>query len=147
MISGGHQLSTHNESLCQCGHTRWYHLFGVLSCRDCGCDEFRYWTPRDRAEAVRRTDEAIEKVDAAASVDWKGRARQCLETLAKNNETFTTDLLWDIIEHPREPRALGPVVRGCVSDGLIVATDDFVCSNLPSNHRRPVRVWRSLVYR
>lgn len=121
---------------------------GHFSCQLCGRPTWEHprTAQRDRRKSVKAREDAIARVDSHAADEWKDRAYLALYQLALTNQTFTTDLLWDLVESPPEPRALGPVVRRCSRDQLFESTDEFVSSDRPANNRRPVRVWRSLVY-
>jgi hypothetical protein len=46
-----------------------------------------------------------------------------------------------------EPRALGPLMRECCRLGYFEPTQDWVESTQAQCHRRPMRVWHSLIYR
>jgi hypothetical protein len=90
-------------------------------------------------------DSAIDAVERA-NTEWIERAYQAVRTLATKNAIFTSDDVWVAVEgEPREPRAMGAAMRRAALDGIIVATDRTVLSLRPNCHRRPIRVWRSLV--
>tara|TARA_B110000495_G_C22764484_1_gene447556 strand:+ start:168 stop:710 length:543 start_codon:yes stop_codon:yes gene_type:complete len=90
-------------------------------------------------------DEAIDQVEEAANQTWKDTATRAVKWRAKLGINFTSDQIWaDIEGHvqpPREPRAMGAIMRKAVRDGLIVSTPNTVTSTKASNHKRPVRVW------
>lgn len=91
-------------------------------------------------------DEAIDRVEDAANEKWKSTALRAVRWRAKKGVNFTSDHIWaDLVgvdlEPPKEPRAMGAIMRKAVSEGLIVATDKTIPSTKPSNHKRPVRVW------
>jgi len=91
-------------------------------------------------------NEAIDRVEAAADDKWKSTALRAVRWRAKKGVNFTSDHIWaDLdgvdIDPPKEPRAMGAIMRKAVSEGLIVATEKTVPSTKPSNHKRPVRVW------
>ncbi len=101
--------------------------------------------------AARARERAIKQVDEHARPDWKVEARKIVRHLAETRSEFTTDPVWFMLERftdaeTHEPRALGAVMRACAKDRLIVATDRTVESVRVANHRRPVRIWKSLVY-
>lgn len=96
-------------------------------------------------------DKSIRVVDEHAAPDWKIEARRVVRHLAETKPEFTTDPVWFMLERfteaeTHEPRALGAVMRAAARDRLIVATDRTVESVRVANHRRPVRIWKSLVY-
>ena len=58
---------------------------------------------------------------------------------------FTTDRLWwevDTLPAPRDPRAMGAVLRKAQGLGLIENTDERHISTRPQNHKRPITIWR-----
>lgn len=96
-------------------------------------------------------EHAIQQVDEHADMEWKHLAKSVVRSLAITREEFTTDAVWYLLEQTtaattHEPRALGAVMRAAASDRIIVATDRTVESVRVANHRRPVRIWRSLIY-
>lgn len=93
---------------------------------------------------------AIAKVEQHADPSWLVSARQAVDNLAFLHDEFTTDLVWERltlhdVPEPREPRAMGAVMRKAAADGLIEATGDYRQSTREVNHNRPVMVWKSLV--
>lgn len=91
-------------------------------------------------------DEAIDRVERNTSEEWKKTALRAVKWRAKKGMPFTTDDVWADLEGaavipPREPRAMGAIMRKAVSDGCIVATEKTIKSKKASNHKRPVRVW------
>lgn len=92
----------------------------------------------DAARAARNRE-----IDAA----WQKAALEQVRQLALTRPTLTTDDVWEVLEMPpREGRQLGALMAACRSSGLIEPTPEQVPSQRPNCHRRPVRVWRSLVY-
>lgn len=105
----------------------------------------------DWTKAARARDEAIERVDEHADQDWKVEARQAVLHAAAHRAEFTTDYVWWLLDQrevlpPHEPRALGAIMRKAAREGLIQRSDRVVESVRPANHRRPIAVWRSLLY-
>lgn len=91
---------------------------------------------------------AIEQIDSNTSENWKAAAMQALQKVAATVERFTTDLVWEVLDgEPHDNRAMGPVMRRAWKAGLIEPTDQHELSERPQCHRRPMRVWQSLVYR
>lgn len=91
-------------------------------------------------------DAAIDRVGASAPEDWMRRAVRAVEKVAAVNEEFTTDALWDLIEPPREPRAMGAVMVEAAKSKLCEATERTRKSKRKECHNRPLRIWRSLVF-
>jgi hypothetical protein len=101
----------------------------------------------DAIEGEKRRDAAIERVDRNADDDWKAKAMDAVRQVCRMRDEFTTDAVWAILDRegvkpPREPRALGAVMRRASSAGLIERTDRFVPTTRPQAHRKPTAVWR-----
>lgn len=105
----------------------------------------------DKREGTRQREDAIKRVERHAVTDWKAAADIAVTACAKRLDYFTTDDV--VMEMPadgpatHEPRALGAVMRKSAADGIIAATESWRLSKIPSCHRRPKRVWASLIYR
>ncbi len=69
--------------------------------------------------------------------------------LAKTKRSFTTDDIWAALPASAtagvEPRALGAIMTSAQDQGAIKATGRYKPSKRPECHRRPVRVWKSLL--
>lgn len=102
-----------------------------------------------RSPAQRAGDEAVARVERHATGEWKVAARAAVLAVAAHRDAFTTDDVWALLERanmqPREPRALGPIMRRAVREGVCVATDIYRESTRVACHGRPLRVWRSLM--
>ena len=102
----------------------------------------------DAARAAAAREAAMSQVEENADAEVSARALQIIEHLASTREEFTADAVFYLLDAEgsvfREPKALGPIMRRAAAAGLIVKTDRTVDSVRVSNHRRPVRVWRSL---
>lgn len=89
-------------------------------------------------------EEAIKQVEENADALWVLQAESVVEFLAERRRYFTTDDVWDLlIESPREPRAMGAVMRRAQADGLITPTDKWQMTRRASSHSRPIRIWKS----
>ena len=93
---------------------------------------------------------AIAKAEKNADPLWMRAAEYCIEQACLNRDEWTTDLIWEQLDHanvpaPREPRAMGAAIRKAAVSGLIEATGRYVQSTREVNHQRPIMVWRSLV--
>lgn len=91
-------------------------------------------------------DEAIARVEAAADHRWLLYAEAAVVWCSRNYPSFSTDEVWkrlyDLdLRKPREPRAMGAVIRGCIADGVIEKTG-YIESNMASCHRRPKSLYR-----
>lgn len=95
------------------------------------------------------TDIAIEHSANGRSHEWKSTVLTTICAIALRQPTLIVD---DIRRELGEafmgenPHSLGPVVIQAAKDGAITRTKDYVESTRESQHRRPVRVWRSLLY-
>lgn len=93
-------------------------------------------------------EQAIDRTERA-NQGWIRLALQVVRDLAHSNAEFTTDKVWHYLkddEPPTEPRAMGAVMRKAVAEGLVSNTNRTVCSVRPGCHRRPIRVWKSLLF-
>ncbi|MFD9368566.1 hypothetical protein ACFWA6_12775 [Streptomyces sp. NPDC060020] len=95
------------------------------------------------ATATAKRDAAIAQVDANADDEWKRYALGFIAELSADLAEFTTDDLWDAgLIKPREPRALGPVMRRAAKRGLIATTGQFRSSRY--RNCAPLPVWASV---
>jgi hypothetical protein len=90
--------------------------------------------------------EGMGRVERGADEDWKRRANEALRALCREQEIFTADNVWQRIEKPEEPRALGPVMSAAVKAGWCEPTGRVLQSKIPVHHQAPVREYRSLLY-
>jgi len=104
-----------------------------------------------RSEAVREvTEAAIEKSERGTSLVWREIALNTLHRLCKARPggTITADDVWIALEQnandmPREPSALGPVMRAGKKAGWMTATNRTIESVRPTQHCKPLRIWES----
>lgn len=98
-------------------------------------------------------DEAIDAVEEATPEQWKAHAIDAVLEVAKLRPEFTTDPVWFVLGKtlrnpaPPEPRAMGAIMRKAVSLGYCETTDRSHPSVRASCHKRPVRIWKSLVHK
>jgi hypothetical protein len=84
------------------------------------------------------------QLDAA----WLQAAIGVVERLTHELAEFTTDEVWERLEHPpREGRQLGALMANGQRAGLIAPTEAHRPSTRPNVNRRPIRIWRSLPHR
>lgn len=96
------------------------------------------------AGAMARED-AIARVDEHNG-DWVDAAEVAAHRLLPSLGRFTTDELWHALpDRPREPRAMGALMRRLASRNLAVLTGEWRLSKIPACHRRPKAVWRAVV--
>lgn len=89
-------------------------------------------------------DDALNRVDEAADQDWKDRALEAVYQLCQSQPVFTSEDIWELIEKPREPRALGPVMLRAVKLGYC-EPGGFVNCSMVSRHAAPVRQYHSRI--
>ena len=70
---------------------------------------------------IRPEDARIEQVEANADREWLARARAVVLDLADTMPVFGADDVWARMgdDTPREPRALGPVIKGLAREGVL----------------------------
>lgn len=151
-------MTTHHPAaVCpSCGHAEVHStLSGCLytdTLRGVYCTCTATWAaPKTLADAARERDEAMARAAEAADADWVADAYHALETLAGRHWEdsgdglgFTTDDVWDLLAErgvpaPREPRALGTIVREAVREGLIRRTGAYRPSR--RRHCSPIPVY------
>jgi len=92
-------------------------------------------------------EEGIERASEAADGGWKEAAFQAVERVALECQFFTTDDIWPLLEgeYTHEHRAMGGVMRAASNASLCRITNQTAKSARVACHRRPLRVWRSLI--
>jgi hypothetical protein len=95
---------------------------------------------------AKERDKAIDVVEASANPEWKEEALAVVEKLARRSESLTTDAVWALMTtKTTEPRAMGAIMRTATKLGYIEPTDYHIPSIRRASHRRPIRVWKSLI--
>jgi hypothetical protein len=94
----------------------------------------------------------MNRAERGANPKWKLAAAIAVADAAKQLPKLTTDDVLTFIDPnvcTHEMRALGPVMRNAAKDGWIVQAYELPkkCATRPSNHRRPLTVWKSLVFK
>lgn len=107
-----------------CGHliTDHSNLAGCIASGGCRCQTRRRSLDRLADDAA--TVEALERVERGTDPAWASAAEAVVAARARTGEPFTTDDVWfDLaaqgVEAPREPRALGPIVKRALLDRSI----------------------------
>jgi hypothetical protein len=91
-------------------------------------------------EAAR--DEGMERVASGVSLTWTTRARMAVLRVARRQQPFTPDDIWDTgLPRPRDARALGPIMMALAREGLIKPTGRWVKSRYATQHATPIREW------
>ena len=107
------------------------------------------------AEGERLRDEGISHARGGAPVLALWEAVETVRLVALRRETLTSDDIWTALEalweqgamtFP-EPRVMGAVFKVAEREGYVRPTEEHRLSRRPVCHRRPIRVWRSLLYR
>jgi hypothetical protein len=103
----------------------------------------------DAGAGAERRDEAISAAEQSEP-GFCAAAIMAVMRVAKRLPLFTTDDVWmelqsDGVGAPVEPRAMGAVMRSARMQGIAEPTDRVSSSERPACHRRPLRVWRSLL--
>jgi hypothetical protein len=96
--------------------------------------------------------EAMDQVGANAQMVWKMAATNAIRDLAANNKEFVADDVWGLLQRrgvpaPREPRALGPMMKLAAVAGICEWTGVHKQSRQSLNHQRPVVIWKSHIYK
>lgn len=101
-------------------------------------------------EAIGAAETAIAESGYHASQDWRRKALDIVLDLCKLRREFTADDVWEQLAKTgwktHEPRALGSVMREAVASGFCTGTGRYVVSERKACHRRPVAIWRSLLF-
>ena len=104
--------------------------------------------PEDAGEEARA--QSLETVGAHADPVWMQHALGIAHDLSLTQAAFTADDIWEKLDdldvETHDNRAMGAVMTEAARQGWVHRTDNTVLSRRPINHRRPVRVWTSLVY-
>lgn len=105
----------------------------------------------DANQGEANKEAALERVERGADPKWMAMASSAISGLSRRRASLTTDDVWAALSAAgapacREPRAMGAAMRAAKARGLIQPTYLYAPSDRPSCNRRPVRIWRSLVY-
>ena len=104
------------------------------------------------AEGRVRRDAAMIRVAQAVRPEWWEDAFDAVQWCAEHHAAFTTDAVFSRLAQlgvapPREPRAMGPLMKAAERAGLVRPTSAFRATTRASRHAAPVRIWRSEVLR
>ena len=102
----------------------------------------------DEGEEARAS--SLAAVGAHADPTWMGHALALTEDLAHRLPQMTSDEIWEALDdydvETHDNRAMGAVMTEAGRRGWLHRTEQTILSRRAVNHRRPVRVWQSLVY-
>ena len=95
-------------------------------------------------------EEALAAVAAHADRQWKDIALSIVRHIASVLPELTTDNVWlalsETLAHTPEPRAIGAIMLQAARRGWIAPTDRVVKTVRPEAHKRPIAIWKSLLY-
>ena len=97
--------------------------------------------------------EGMDRAARHANPHWWQCMMECARVVAEGKPYLFTDDVVRLCQerHPNatthEGRAIGPLMRECCKLGYFEPTPDWVESTQKQNHRRPCRVWYSLLYK
>lgn len=102
-------------------------------------------------QAIAASDKAIAESGFHANKDWRRKALDVVLDLCKLRREFTADDVWEQLEktgwRTHEPRAMGAVLREASVNGFCSVTPMHTVSRRKTNHRRPIPVWKSMLFR
>jgi hypothetical protein len=95
---------------------------------------------------LKSKDQAIKEVESHADPQWVAKANEALDILIKNNQEFTSDQVWKLLDswqvpRPHAPSAMGSIMRRAALAKRIKKTGRFIPSSQGTNHQRDVAVW------
>ena len=101
-------------------------------------------------EAAREiTEDAIERAEHLTDDDRKAEMLEAIRRLAQRQPYLTADDVWVELGAVGDERdngsGLGPVMRKHAI-GIITTTGEYVRSQRPSMHGKPIPVWKSLIF-
>lgn len=101
----------------------------------------------DYAEGQAQKQAGMARAAAHMSDEWKEQALTVIWQVATSMAEFTGADIWNAgLDKPDEPRRLGIVMRDAASKGWIQKIPGrYRESGMPSQHRQPLQVWKSLV--
>ncbi len=107
---------------------------------------------RDLGEQLR--DAAIEQVGENAEPEWMFPALAAACLVATYRQEFTTDPIWWILDfqweipRPHENKAMGAVMSKLRVNRVARVIEGRISRSVrPECHRRPLQVWKSLIFK
>lgn len=78
---------------------------------------------------------------------WIKKALETVVEVAKSNDEFTPDDIWDAgLDKPKEARWLGPVMNSAKRKGYIEKTGRVQPTRQKESHGCDVTIWKSKLY-
>jgi len=106
---------------------------------------------KNEDDGKRGKDDGMDRADRHANEAWKQAADEAVLRTAKEQPKLTTD---DMLQRmppgvkTHEMRALGPVMLRAAKNGWIEKSlNPYRMSTRKINHRRPLQVWDSLLFK
>ena len=97
--------------------------------------------------------DGMDRAKRHSDPEWYRCMLICAQEVARNRPFFTTDEVVKLKVYlfpnatTHEQRAIGPLMKDVAKLGYCVRTGDWHESSQAQNHRRPQRMWSSLIYR
>lgn len=102
----------------------------------------------DQAERLKQ--QGIEASYQYADLDWKKIAADAVRKFARTMPEFSSDDVWVLIAKTgvttSNNSAFGAIMQSAHRSGMIKATPHFLPSKRKILHKRPIRLWQSLIY-
>lgn len=100
-----------------------------------------------KAEGEAAREKGIDRSADGAGALWMQKALDTILRVAQQKAEFTSDDLWPLLsDAPGDPRALGAAIRHASWLKLCAPTNRVTKSLRVACHRRPIAIWKSLVY-
>ncbi len=101
----------------------------------------------DGVEAAREREKALDRLEVS-NEGWIHHAVNVIHALCTGTGWFTSDDVWRLVDYmPASNLALGAAMRKASKLKYCERTSETRPSHRIACHRRPVRVWRSLLWR
>ena len=92
------------------------------------------------SSAELQRDDALDRL-ARANLEWIKACVNAIAAIPAGN-AFTTDRLWEILDAPPEPRAMGAAICEARRRGLIASTHVYRKSTRRACNARPMLLWK-----
>lgn len=132
-----------------CHHLKGGHspMVGCLTMEDgdpCDCDR-SFKEDKSREQMAAERDTAMAQAETGTDPNWEKVATRVVHALAQSGQDFSPDDVWVKLEEqgespPREPRALGPILKRLAKADVIRAKG-FTESR--RRHGAPVRIYEA----